>query len=79
MILNPTQMGFVEWTNQLTLQLDKYGSTMKLQDIKQWRDWAVYTLQLIGLSPVAVNPYSYEQPVDWAVRFTQDAEFLLNG
>lgn len=78
MILDPTKMDFIQWTNQLTLQLDKFGPTMKLVDINEWQMWALNVMGLIGLSPVYVNPMGFEDPTEWAVRFTQDAEFLIN-
>lgn len=77
MIIDPRQMTFHQWTAQMTLLLDKFGPTMKLQDDSLWREWALNTLHLTGLSIASINPYQFEYATDWAIRFSQELEPLI--
>lgn len=77
MIIDPRPMEVIEWTDRMALLVDKFGLTMKLNDPEDWRRWAQNVIELIGLSSASVNPYSYDDWKPWAIRFSQEAEGLL--
>lgn len=78
MIIDPRPMTAVEWMSQMTPQLDPYGPVMRADTEQQWRDWALNACQLLGISQDTVNPYNFTDWRQWAIRFSQVAEPLLN-
>lgn len=77
MILDPRPMNVIGWTSQMTLQLDRYGPIGQLNDPVDWRRWARNVIDLIDLSSDTVNPDNYDNWLEWAIRFSQAAEFKL--
>lgn len=78
MIIDPRLMGVIEWTSQVTLMTDRYGTVMTLQDPDNWREWALSTLALIGLEGADImNPDLYETWEPWAERFCQVTDTTL--
>lgn len=71
MILDPHYMDVTEWTDQMAkFQEIGTGTTQKLEDPDEWRDWA---LNLIG-DPDFVgfdtpNPYDFDDWREWASLF----------
>lgn len=78
MIIDPRLMNVVEWTDRMSLLVDKYGQVMQLRDPEDWRLWATLMNNQIGLSDATLNPYSYDSWLPWAIRFSQLAEPLLS-
>lgn len=77
MIIDPRPMNVMEWTDRMALLVDKYGLTMKLMAPELWQSWAQNVVELVGLSSAELNPYTYDDWLPWAIRFSQDAEPLL--
>lgn len=77
MILDPRPMQLQEWSAQLTLQLDKFGPVGVLLSPDDWQPWAENVIIQIGLADSTVNPFSFKDWREWAIRFLQVAEPFL--
>jgi hypothetical protein len=67
----PMYMGLSDWANQVTLDLDPYGSFGRLDDETNWQNWAMQFLNNTSLGRNFPNPYDFEDWKEWAERFTQ--------
>lgn len=76
MILIPTGMTVIEWTDAMSLLIRQDNtSSMKLEDPERWRDWASNVNgepDLVGQN--TPDPYQFEDWRDWAMRFNQTVE-----
>jgi len=67
----PTGMSLMDWADQITLDLDPYGSFGKLIDEKDWQNWAVRFSNNLTLKENLPVPYHFTDWRDWAERFCQ--------
>ena len=70
----PTNLALKDWADQISLDLDPYGAFGRLQDEKQWQNWAMQFLNNLTLKENFPIPYDYDNWRDWAERFCQVAE-----
>lgn len=70
----PTGMGLRDWADQITLDLDPYGTFGRLDDEDQWQNWAMQFLNNMTLRENFPIPYSFENWREWAERFCQVSE-----
>ena len=70
----PTGMGLRDWADQITLDLDPYGTFGRLDDEDQWQNWAMQFLNNMTLRENFPIPYSFESWREWAERFCQVSE-----
>jgi hypothetical protein len=70
-ITRPSNMPLQDWADQMSLDLDQYGTVGRLLDEVRWRDWAVQFLNNTSLGRNLPNPYSFDKWQDWAERFCQ--------
>ena len=70
----PTGMGLRDWADQITLDLDPYGTFGRLDDEDQWQNWAMQFLNNMTLRENFPIPYSFESWREWAERFCQVLE-----
>lgn len=69
MITLPVNMTLQDWSDQVVLDLDKYGSFAKLID-DDWRRWGIQFLANMGLGGYNLpNPYYFGDWPEWAERF----------
>ena len=70
----PTGMELRDWADQITLDLDSYGTFGRLDIEENWQDWAMQFLNNLSLKENFPVPYSYEDWKEWAERFCQVIE-----
>lgn len=71
-------MTLLDWTSAMTPLLDPFGSVMIHRAGEDWRQWALNVSTLLGLSQDTVNPYGFSDWKDWAIRFSEVADPLLD-
>lgn len=67
----PTHMNVIDWSSQVALDLDPYGSFGRLDDPDNWQNWAMQFLNNTTLGRNFPNPYDFSGWHDWADRFCQ--------
>ena len=75
--IDPRFMSAVEWTDQMTLLLDKYGDTTSIDDEKDWREWALVANQMPAVAKVnPPDPRTFDDWREWAMLFIQTVDLL---
>ena len=72
MITLPVIIGLRDWADQITLDLNSYGSLPRLDDETRWQEWAVSLCAISGIT--SKNPpdaLSFSDWREWASRFAQ--------
>ena len=67
----PNGMELMDWADQISLDLDQYGSIGKLQNESEWQDWAIRLLNISAIGKNLPVPYSSDEWREWAERFCQ--------
>jgi hypothetical protein len=67
----PVNIGLRDWADQITLDLDPYGSFGRLDDESNWQNWAMQFLNNLTLGRNFPNPYNFDNWQEWADRFRQ--------
>lgn len=67
----PIGLQLQDWADQLSLDLDPYGSVRRLDDVNKWQDWAVQFVTSMRLPQNAPNPYQFNNWLEWAERFCE--------
>lgn len=67
----PVNIGLVDWADQITYDLDPYGSFGKLQSEMHWQDWAANLMNHVTVDENLPSPYQFDNWQDWAERFCQ--------
>lgn len=67
----PTGMKLRDWADQITLDLDPYGTFGRLDDEDKWQDWGMQFLNNTTLRNNFPIPYNFDNWKDWAERFCQ--------
>lgn len=70
----PTGMSLRDWADQVTLDLDPFGATGRLDDDAMWQEWAMQFVRNTSLKETMPIPYNYANWRDWAERFCQTIE-----
>jgi len=70
-VTRPTGMELTDWADQISFDLDRYGSFGKLEDENQWQDWATQFLNNLSLTENFPQPQEFNEWRDWAERFVQ--------
>lgn len=70
----PTNMQLRDWADQITLDLDPFGTFGRLDNESGWQDWAMQFLNNLTLKENFPIPYSYQNWQSWAERFCQVLE-----
>lgn len=72
MVTLPIGIGLIDWTDQVSLDLEKYTTARKLMDETKWQDWAVQ-FSAYGFLPgdQPPNPYGFDDWREWAERFCE--------
>lgn len=70
-ITRPSYMKLNDWADQMSLDLDAYGSFGRLDDVEEWQNWAMQFLNNTTLGRNFPNPYDFDNWQDWAERFCQ--------
>jgi len=70
----PTGMSLKDWADQISLDLDPFGTFGRLDDESKWQDWAVQFSSRASLSENFPTPYNFSNWRDWAERFCQVVE-----
>jgi hypothetical protein len=65
----PIGMDLLDWSAQITFELDPYAAIGKLERVEDWQDWAATILNNASLNPNFPNPYDFDHWRDWAERF----------
>lgn len=72
MNIDPRGMTVIEWTDRMALPLDSMVIPERLDDPKQWREWATNILDTPNFEGQnAPNPYQFDDWREWAMRFNQ--------
>ena len=62
----PVGMELMDWSDQITFDLDNQTSIGKLLDEADWQNWAVQFVTAPGLSKYNVpNPYQFDDWQTW--------------
>ncbi|MEN9885637.1 MAG: hypothetical protein RL758_215 [Pseudomonadota bacterium] len=64
----PTGMELLDWSSQVIIDLDAYGSFGRLQDPDRWQDWGVQFLNNTTIGRNLPNPYGFTDWKEWAER-----------
>lgn len=67
----PVGIELRDWADQITLDLDPYGTFGRLDDEDKWQDWAMQFLNNTTLKNNFPVPYNFDNWKDWAERFCQ--------
>lgn len=67
----PSHMTLNDWANQVSLDLDPFGTFGRLNDEAHWQDWAMQFLNNAALGRNFPNPYQFTDWKEWAERFVQ--------
>jgi len=70
----PTNMQLGDWADQISLDLDPYGSFGRLDNEEEWQNWAMQFLNNTSLKENFPIPYDFADWRDWAERFCQTIE-----
>jgi hypothetical protein len=66
----PMDMTVQQWTDSMAFSLSKYGLVRRLDNEKDWQDWAQY---IVNLPKIAIlsppNPAEFTDWREWARRF----------
>ena len=65
----PQGMGLTDWADQISFDLDPYGSFGKLEDENAWQDWATQFLNNLTLQENFPQPQEFVDWREWAERF----------
>ena len=68
MLTMPTGMELLDWSSQVIIDLDAYGSFGRLDDPSRWQDWG---MQFLNNTTIARNlpiPYGFTDWREWAER-----------
>lgn len=68
-ITRPTMMQLRDWTDQVILDLDAYGTFGKLLDDAAWQDWALQFFNNAAIGRNLPDPYSHDDWRAWAELF----------
>ena len=73
MNIDPRNMSFRDWTDQMGLLLDSLMPIYRFDESEdKWKDWANYLADQLGLDdPNVPNPELFDDWRDWAMRFNQ--------
>jgi hypothetical protein len=64
----PTNMELLDWSSQVIIDLDAFGSFGRLEDPDQWQDWGVQFLNNTAIARNLPNPYGFNNWKEWAER-----------
>jgi len=67
MITFPTNLTLPDWTAQVGMDLDRYGSVEVLRN-DDWKEWGARLIASIDIGRNIPNPYHFDNWVDWAER-----------
>lgn len=67
----PGRMDLLDWADQISHDLDPYGSFGRLDSKDQWQNWAMNLLNTSSLKGALPVPYDFDDWEDWAERFCQ--------
>lgn len=70
-ITRPQGMDILDWSAQIVLDLDAYGSFGRLDDPDKWQDWAMQYFNNTALGRNFPVPYDFDDWREWAERFSQ--------
>ena len=70
----PTYMSLRDWADQISLDLDSYGTFGRLDVEENWQNWAMQFLNNLSLKENFPIPYNFQDWRDWAERFCQVLE-----
>lgn len=64
----PAGMELMDWSSQVIIDLDAFGSFGRLQDPDQWQDWGMQFLNNTTIAGNLPNPYGFNNWKEWAER-----------
>jgi len=64
----PAGMELMDWSSQVVIDLDAFGSFGRLQDPDQWQDWGMQFLNNTTIAGNLPNPYGFNNWKEWAER-----------
>lgn len=67
----PTGMTLRDWADQVTMDLDAYGSFGRIEDEENWQGWAGRFLNNLSLKENFPRPNEFADWREWAERFAQ--------
>jgi len=67
-ITRPTNMELLDWSSQVIIDLDAYGSFGRLQDPERWQDWGMQFLNNTTIGRNLPIPYGFTDWREWAER-----------
>ena len=70
MITLPTNLSMSDWTDQVCLDLDKYGVVGKLLD-EDWQSWAIQLSNNVSIGNTVPNPYQFDDWQIWGQRLCE--------
>ena len=70
-VTHPVAISLIDWSDQVVYDLSAYGNFGKLNDEKQWQDWAAQFLNNPSLGLNLPNPYRFDNWKEWAERFCE--------
>lgn len=71
-ITRPTGLTMRDWCDQVTLDLDRFGSIGRIVK-DDWQAWGIQLVSLMGLGGyVIASPYQFKNWLDWANRLCGD-------
>lgn len=68
-VTRPVGMTLPDWSSQVIIDLDPYGSFGRLSAPEEWQNWAVQFLNNTTIGRNLPNPYQFTDWRDWAERF----------
>ena len=71
-VIDPRPMKIKDWTDAMTINLERFGGIPILQNEKKWQEWGASISQLSSLSGTDVpNPYEFSDWQVWAQRLNE--------
>lgn len=75
-LTRPQHLDFVDWANQIVLDLSKSDYLMRPVSLQAWQEWGQAMVQVPFIAAFnPPNPYWFEQWQKWAERFVQGVQY----
>jgi len=69
-VTRPQNIGLIDWSDQVALDLAQYGVIPKVHSESEWQDWGAAVSRLPQISRAnPPNPYAYADWKTWADFF----------
>jgi hypothetical protein len=71
-MIDPRGLTVTDWTDSMVYTLERYGTVSRLDDPKNWQNWALGVVAFFEVGKQnPPNPLQYDDWQEWAFAFTR--------